>query len=69
TSSPEIIVPAMLFITTAYVTALQFFGNRSIFLQQVDFQGLSYHASPASEALQKVVILDDMDEDFKLLYS
>ncbi|KAA1151184.1 chloride channel protein [Pseudoalteromonas sp. FUC4] len=69
TSSPEIIVPAMIVITTAYVTALQFFGNRSIFLQQLDFQGLPYHVSPATEALQKVGIMDDMDEDFKLLYS
>ena len=69
TSSPEIIVPAMLVISTAYVTALQVFGNRSIFLQQLDFQGLPYQVSPASEALQKVGIMDDMDEQFKLLYS
>lgn len=69
TSSPEIIVPAMLVISTAYVTALQVFGNRSIFLQQLDFQGLPYQVSPASEALQKVGIMDDMDEHFKLLYS
>lgn len=69
TSSPEIIVPAMLIISTAYVTALQVFGNRSIFLQQLDFQGLPYQVSPASEALQKVGIMDDMDEQFKLLYS
>lgn len=65
--NPGIIVPAMVVITTAYITGVQFFNNKSIFLMQLDFLQLPYKLSPADDVLQKVGVLALLDNQYQLL--
>ena len=65
--NPGIIIPAMLVITTAYITGVQFFNNKSIFLLQLDFLQMPYKLSPADDVLQKVGVLALVDSQFQLL--
>jgi len=65
--NPSIIVPAMLVITTAYITGVQFFNNKSIFLLQLDFLQMPYKLSPADDVLQKVGVLALVDTQYQLL--
>ena len=68
TANPELILPAMLVIAVSYTVSVQVFGNRSIFIQQLDIQQLPYRISPAMQTLQKVGVLAQIDRNFKLIY-
>ena len=57
----------MLVITTAYITGVQFFNNKSIFLLQLDFLQMPYKLSPADDVLQKVGVLALLDNQYQLL--
>ena len=68
TTNPDLILPAMLVIAVSYTISVQIFGNRSIFIQQLDAQQLPYRISPAMQTLQKVGVLDKLNRNFKLTY-
>ena len=67
TANPDLIAPAMLVIAVSYTISVQVFGNRSILIQQLDYQKLPYRLSPATQTLQKVGVLADLDTDYKII--
>lgn len=65
-NSTEVVLPAMLVIVPSYVTANQFFKNRSIFIRQLEFQDLPYTTSSIRSTLEKVGVLSMVDKKYKL---
>lgn len=63
----EIIIPAMIVITSACIASGQFFGNRSIFIMQLEVQGLAYRRPPIEKSLQRIGVLGVMEENITLL--
>lgn len=66
-SNQQIILPAMVVIITAYVTTVQFFNNKSIFMMQLDFLQMPYKLAPADDILQKVGVLALLSKEYVLL--
>jgi CIC family chloride channel protein len=67
TSNPELIAPAMLVIAVSYTFSVQLFGNKSIFIQQLEYQKLPYQPSEATLALQKTGVLADIDTNYTMI--
>jgi chloride channel protein, CIC family len=67
TNNPSSITSAIIVIATAYITSSQGLKNRSIFLQQLDFQGLVYQTPPATDVLEKVGVLAEMKTDLRMV--
>lgn len=65
-ASPQAVLPSMIVIVSAYVTAKQLCANKSIFIQQLDYQGLPYTTSAVRDMLQQTGVMAMMKTDFKV---
>ena len=65
TGNPNIILPAMLVIITANLTASHLFKIRSVFLMQMDTLGLEFRQNPLSMALNRASVASIMIRDFE----
>lgn len=63
----EVIVPAMLVISTACVSSGQFFKNRSVFVMQLEVQNLLYRQPPIEKSLQRIGVLAAMNTAFEVV--
>lgn len=61
---PALVLPTILVIVPAYVVSQQFFGNRSIFLQQLNHLNLPYTQDPVHEILQTTGVLALAKNDY-----
>jgi len=59
----EIIIPAMIVITTSCVVSGQFFKNRSIIIMQLEVQNLLYRKPPIEKSLQRIGVIGAMRDN------
>jgi CIC family chloride channel protein len=64
-ASSQVILPAIVVIVSAYVTSKQLCNNRSIFIQQLEFQNLPYTTSSIRDSLQETGVMAIMQNEFK----
>ncbi len=55
--APDIVLPAILVIVPSYIVSSQLFNNRSIFISQLEFLGMSYQQSAITQSLQKTGVM------------
>lgn len=61
--NPNIILPGMLAIVTAQLTASQLFGQRSIYRMLMQLKGLDYRHEPMVQALRRVGVANVMNRN------
>ena len=64
TNNPNIILPGMLAVIAAGLTASEVFGRTSIFLSLMRARGLEYRSDPVTQALQRIGISSIMNTRF-----
>ena len=63
TNNPNIILPGMLAIVTAQLTASQLFGQRSIYRMLMQLKGLDYRHEPMIQALRRIGVANVMNRN------
>ncbi len=67
-STQQVILPAIITIVSAYVTSKQLCANRSIFVLQLDYQGLPYTTTSIRDVLQDTGVMAIMRRDIRVYY-
>jgi H+/Cl- antiporter ClcA len=67
-STQQVILPALITIVSAYITSKQLCNNRSIFIQQLEYQDLPYTTTTIRDELQDTGVLAIMNTDFQAFY-
>lgn len=65
THNPNIIMPAMLVIVVANVTASHLLKQKSVFMTQMEMQGLEFRHNPLSMALNRASVASVMERNFE----
>lgn len=66
TANPYIILPGMLAIVSANLTAKELFSKDSIFISQIRAFGLDYRNDPVAQSLRRLAVASVMDREFVL---
>ena len=61
---PEIILPGMLAVVVAGITASEVFGQQSLFITTLRAAGLDYAATPVHQALRRIGVASVMERSF-----
>jgi len=62
--SPAVILPGMLAVVVAGITATELFGKDSLFLTMLRASGVDYGANPVFQALRRIGVASAMDRSF-----